>query len=167
MALSGFADPRGFTENLAYMHFALILTFLFLLSVCPFPLTSVFISPFSSFFLSLPFADSFCLCDLPHFIQPVCSYRNRVFGVRLFVHACSHNCSCFLSSSSFWTTFKQYVREGRDLKFNENSHSFETESTPQKWHHVKVLKAYITAPPLQRHTDQPEMYGVVLVMWSC
>lgn len=101
MALSGFADPNGFREDFAYVHFALILTFLFLLSICLFPVISVFISPFSSFFLNLPFADSFCLCDLPCFIQPVCSYRNRVFAAGLFVHACSHSCSHFLSSSNF------------------------------------------------------------------
>lgn len=87
MPLSNFADPNGFTENFAYMHFALILTFLLLLSAWLFPVTSVFISPFSSFFLNLPFADSFCLCDLPHFIQPVCSYRNRVFWSQVI-------CSC-------------------------------------------------------------------------
>lgn len=87
---------------LLLVHFALILAFLFLLPYCLFPAVSVFMLPFSSFFfLNLPSADSFCLCDLPHLIHPVCSYRNRVLAARLCVHACIHSCSRFLSSSNF------------------------------------------------------------------
>lgn len=117
IALSGFADLNGFTENLAYMPFALTLTFLFRLSICLFPLISVLLSPFSSFFLNLPFADSFCLCDLPHFIQSVCSYRNRVFWSQVI-------CSCLQSQLFLFPFFQQflnhfqaqYVREGQRSK---------------------------------------------------
>lgn len=104
-------------QILLLVHFALILAFLFLLLCCLFPVISVFILPFSSFFfLNLPSADSFCLCDLPHFIHPVCSYRNRVLAARLCVRACIRSCSHFLSSSNFWTTFKQYLKEGQRSK---------------------------------------------------
>lgn len=67
-------------------------------------------------FLNLPSADSFCLCDLPNFIHPFCSYRNRVFASRWCVCACIHSCSHFLSSSNFWTTFKQCLKEGQRSK---------------------------------------------------